>query len=554
MSAQLIPVGDLPLVTAAKTDTFIIVRPDGKPGRSPGPVPDFQIPSITDHGAQTTAPDNAAAVQEAIGAAAPLADVYVPEGEFLISEMPADDKGVSLLGPGKLLVADAYGGREQVNTYAGTRPVAIGKEYLWAVYNVMQATNRAIRCYTYGDSTVEGGFNFIDWAFFLQSYLPDAVAARGVRNYFSVTNRGVGGSNLSTWNPAPDIGANSGTAADLVILKCAINDASFPKATRLDTFRTNLRAGLATIRGITGGDVGATAILIVGPNVTVDKTFHARNAEWYEQVRGVIESACKDFKCAYFDPYQYLRDAGGEDDSLWARNRWLDASEAPGANPVSLHPKNVGQAWLWGAVIDWMFGESETLRWSANRIYGRSAYFGHPRAKLPPDYYPSNYPSGITTEIALAVDGFPIDGLLTTIKNPDGFMMRFLASNTSSGLILTQTVDVAGNFYSAWAGLNVALTFANGWSNFGGSYGAARASVSNNNVVTLDGLVKPGTTSAGTKIAQLPAGMNPGNQRIVSAMSDVGAVPLELLADGSILLKSGTPAGYVSLTGIGFRR
>lgn len=554
MTDELIRVSELPLVSAASTDTFVIVRGDGKAARSEGPTPDFQIPSITDFGATTGSPDNILNVQEAINTTPMLGEVYVPEGEYRVSDIPTSEYGVSLNGPGKVLASDNYGGREQVNTYAGTRPVGIGREYLWAVYNVMQSTNRAIRCYIYGDSTVEGGFEFLDWPFFVQTFIPDAVAAKGVRNYFSVTNRGVGGSNLSTWNPTPDIGVNSSTAADIVILKCGINDGSFPRATRLETFKTNLRAGLAAIRAVSGGDVGSTAILVVGPNITIDKQFHTRNAEWYEQLRGIFESACHDYKCAYFDTYEYLRYAGGEDDSLWAKDRWLDTSNAPGQNPVSLHPKNVGQSWIWGGIVDWIFSDSAILRWSSNKVYGRSAYFGHPIAKLPPDVYPSNYPSGITTEIATVAGGFPIDGMLTTIKNPDGFMMRFLSSNTQSGLILTQTTDVAGNFYSPWSGINQAITFANGWSNFGGSYGGARASVSSTGVVTLDGLIKPGTTTAGTKIAQLPSGMNPGNQRILCAMSDVGAVPIEIFADGGVTLRSGTPAVFVSLSGIGFRR
>lgn len=500
-------------------------------------------------------------LQAAVDAAPVGGEVHIPAGVVVaVTSSPANTRGVRLTGPGKVLKTDAYVGQEQINSYRYTRPMATGKEYLWAVYNVMQATNRQIRCFTYGDSTVEGGFNFIDWGFFLQSYLPDAVAARGVRNFFKVTNRGVGGSNLSTWNPLPDIGSNSPAPADLVILKCGINDASFPKAIRLENFRTNLRAGLTAIRAAPGGGVDATAILIVGPNATVDKNDHARNAEWYEQIRGIYDEACQDFKCAFFDAYAYLSDTGSSDDSLWARNRWLDTSESSGQAPVSLHPRNVGQSWLWGAIVDWMFGDSEVLRWAGNRVYAKSPYYGWPFAANPPTWYPVNYGDGITTEIARAVDGFPFDGLLVTHKSPEGVLLQTLSQTGTGGLIFTRTASAADNFWAAWTGkANVIGTdggaFANGWSNFGGAYGPARATLSSGGVVTLDGMIKPGTTAVGTSVLQLPTGMAPGNQRVIAAVSDVGLIQFELLANGFLQIKGGgTPISYVSLTGISFRR
>ena len=500
-------------------------------------------------------------LQTAIDAAPSGGEVTVPAGTVVaVAALPSNQRGVRLAGQGKALVADAYGGQEQFNSYRYTTPVATGKEYLWAVYNVMQATNRPIRCYLYGDSTVEGGFNFIDWNFFLQSLLPDLVSSRGVRNRFAVTNRGVGGSNLSTWNPTPDIGVNSVAAADLVIVKCGINDASFPKESRLDTFRENLRLGLERIRSVQGGDVGGTAILVVGPNATIDKKDHARNPEWYEAIRGLLEAACRDFKCAFFDAYAYLTDVGGVDDSLWAKDRWLDTSSSGAQRPVSLHPKNVGQAWLWGAIVDWVFGSSEVLRWSGNRFYSNSPYYGHPYAANPPTWFPVNYSDGLTTEIARAADGFPIDGMLTTMKSPEGLLTQTLSQLGPGGLLMTRTAVASDNFWGIWSGRAVAIgtegsSFAGGWSNFGGSYGPARAVISPAGVVTLDGMIKPGTTAAGTNIIQLPTGMSPGNQRIVFAASDAGMVQLEVLASGILQIRGGVvPTSFISLTGVSFRR
>lgn len=499
------------------------------------------------------AANDTAEVAAAIAAAQDTGTVFVPDGTYNIDAKPTNTDGVKLRGPGKVMAADPWSGREQVNTYAGTLPVATGKEYLWAVYNVMQATNRAIRCYIYGDSTAAGGFNYIDWPFFLQQYLPDAVAARGVRNRFNVTNNAVGGSNLSTWNPTPDVGVNSVAPADLIILKCGINDGAFPVGTRLDTFRTNLRAGLAAIRDVYGGDVGSTAILIVGPNSTVDKRYYKRNHEWYEQLRGIFDSACEDFQCAFFDSYAYLRDSTSVVGGIpWSLDRWLDNTELEGGKPVGLHPRNVGQSWLWGAIVDWMFGDSETFRWRSNAVTNKSAYFGHPNAN--PTWFPNNYDAGITIEVAQASDGYPITGMLKTERSPDGFVAQYLTPTDESGIVHSRTANAGGNYWGAWRCQVSTLTYSNGWTDFGGVYGGGRAVVDACDVVTLDGLIRPGTTTAGTVMFTLPAHLRPGNQRIAMAISEAGPCRIEIIPNGEVQISSGAPVSWLSLTGINFRR
>lgn len=479
--------------------------------------------------------------------------IYVPEGKYILNrEVISRLGGFRMLGPGQILVDDNYNGREQLNSYRGTRDIATGKEYFWAVYNVIENTNRAIRCYTYGDSTVEGGFNFIDWPFFLQQYLPDAVAAKGVRNYFSVVNRGVGGSNLSTWNPLPDIGVNSANPADLVILKCGINDASLPIDDRLELFNANLRSRLEQIRGTSGGSVGETAILLVGPNSTIDKRFHKRTAEWYEQLRGIFESAAEDFKCAYFDTYAYLRDVGALDDTLWASNRWLDDAEPESGFPVSLHPKNIGQSWIWGAIVDWIFGDSETLRWSGNKIVNKSTFFGQPKAD--PSWFPNNYQAGITLEVCFASDGYPMNGILQTTRSLEGPVRQELWSLDEACRVFSRTANAVGNFFGEWRGIRSDITFTNSWSNFGSVYATASASVSDGDITTLMGLIKPGITTAGTTMFILPINTRPGNQHLITTSSNNGLCTLEILANGEVQLRSGTVTDWLTLSGINFRR
>ncbi|UWJ04738.1 tailspike protein [Stenotrophomonas phage CUB19] len=513
--------------------------------------------SISQYSATTASSDNISNVQAAIDSSSPLSDVIVPAGSYNVSSIPVSTKAVTLRGPGKVLVADAYSGREQVNTYCGTRPSHYGKEYRFALWKAIAARPaRAINVYTYGDSTMAGGFNYIDWAWFAQVYLPDAASKR-IANKFDVTNKAVGGSNLSTWNPTPDIGVNSSKPADLVILKCAINDATNGTlATRLSLFESNLRNGLQAIRNTTGGDVNSVSILILGPNATVDKELHKRNAEWYEQVRPILESAAYDFKCSYIDTYQLFRDVGGIDGSIWASGGMMEVSSAVGAPPVLLHPRNVMQSWIWGQIIDFLFAESETLRYSANGYFNKSPLYGHDKANS--TLYPNNYPDGVSLEIAYASDGYPFDGVLRTEKSSQGSMKQTIHGLASNAPTFSRTANITENFWGQWCGASYSLSgnsaYLNGWSDFGGSYGGGRLFKSESNVVTLDGLIKPGTATAGTTIFTLPSHMRPGNQRIIAAKSEASSMcELEIFQTGEFKFRSGTCTQYLILTGLSFR-
>lgn len=513
--------------------------------------------SISQYSATTAASDNLANIQAAINASSPLADVIVPVGSYNLSAIPSSTKAVTLRGPGKALVSDAYSGREQVNTYCGTRPSHYGKEYRFALWKAIAARPaRAINVYTYGDSTMAGGFNYIDWGWFAQVYLPDAASKR-IANKFDVTNKAVGGSNLSTWNPTPDIGVNSSKPADLVILKCAINDATNGTLeTRLSLFETNLRNGLQAIRNTSGGDVNSVSILILGPNATVDKELHKRNAEWYEQVRPILEAAAYDFKCSYIDTYQLFRDVGGIDGSIWASGGMMEVSSAVGAPPVLLHPRNVMQSWIWGQIIDFLFAESETLRYSSNGYFNKSPLYGHDKANS--TLYPNNYPDGVTLEVAYASDGYPFDGILRTEKSSQGSMKQTIHGLASNAPTFSRTANTTENFWGQWYGAAYSISgnsaYLNGWSDFGGVYGGGRLFKSDTNVITLDGLIKPGTTTAGTTIFTLPSHMRPGNQRIISAKSESSSLcELEIFPTGEFKFRSGTCAQYLILTGLSFR-
>lgn len=477
-----------------------------------------------------------AAVQAAIDNAPRLTDTLVPDGQtYQLATRPTNTKGARLVGPGKVMVADTYTGAEQYNTYRNTRPVSFGREYFSVLYKVMDKTNRPVRVYAYGDSTVQGGFNFIDWGFFLQQLLPD-MAERKFQNKLNLTNRGVGGSNLESWNPGPDIGSNSTEPADLVILKCGINDGTQGTIeNRLDLFRQRLRAGLDTIRNTPGGGAGQTAILLIGPNATIDKQLHRRTAEWMEQLRDIFEAAARDYHCAYFDAYQYMQDTGALDDSLWSVGQWLQNDTSAGDRHVSLHPLNMGYALLWGAIFDFIFNATDLIRWSGNSVIQKSAYFGH--ATADPTWSPNNYAAGITFEVALSSDGYPINGILITHKATEGQLKQELYDQLSGSEVMVRTANPVSGVWGTWKNNKATLVMANGWTPLGAIWGTPKTANDLSGRVTIDAVLAPGTRDSGTVLFVLPAGFRPGQQRILIAFTNTGApVVMQVTGSGNVEL------------------
>lgn len=490
--------------------------------------------SIADYGANTALSDNLASVNSAINACVRGESLYVPPGKFPVSAVPPNSKGVRFYGPGQIVAPIPV---SQINTYRHERPIGINAEYSWRHYQVIQNTNRAIRAYCYGDSTVEGGA-FISNEWFLQNLLPSIAADIGIKNYFKVINRGVGGSDISAWNPIPDVGGANG--ADFMFVKYGINDAFSP----LSTFESKLRSNLAQIRATVGGDVGNLSIVLVGPNSVWDLAFDARNTRWFESLRSIYEAAANDYQCVYVDPYAYMKD------SSWAADLWLDKQ----LDGSALHPKNIGQSKIWGMVMRYCFPREELLRYRSNIFQNRSSFYGWPEANF--SSFVNNYDFGITIETASISGGWPINGLLWTMKSAEGPLEQRLIPVGVAGTTLTRRADVSGNYFGGWYGLANKLTLQNGWTNFGTPYADATAKINVEDVICLDGLIRPGTTAAGTLLFNLPGNMWPAAQKIVMAIADTGPIQLHLFTNGQVQLKTATPVPgqWINLSGISFTR
>jgi hypothetical protein len=92
-------------------------------------------------------------------------------------------------------------------------------------------------------------------------------------------------------------------------------------------------------------------------------------------------------------------------------------------------------------------------------------------------------------------------------------------------------------------------TFANGWVNYGLSYGDARYRRDSSGRVFLEGLVKSGTI--GAKIYTLDAGYRPLATVSFPVVSNGAFALVEVGATGDVVCYSGSNI-YVSLSGISF--
>ncbi|MCG8907314.1 SGNH/GDSL hydrolase family protein [Pseudomonas sp. DP-17] len=406
------------------------------------------------------------------------------------------------------------------------------------VYSVLKNTTRGINSFLFGDSTVEGGFTYLSWPFFLQTMLPEMAQCQGIQQPFNVTNRGVGGTKVSDMNAIPDVSATT----DLFIIKYGINDGTNPLATRLATFRDQLRAKLTQIRQQTYGTVANLAILLVGPNSTYD-TQGQRDAYWYEQLRGIYVQAAEEFQCGFFDTDAYLQDS-----SAGTATGWLDDTVSPGSGR-GVHPTDIGNPWIWGAVMDWLLGGQQLYGRRTNNFVNNGGTFAYPL----PAKTPQEYRKGITMERARLTDGWPEEGAVVTTMQADGIgEQRLFPFANNRTKVYVRNCYTTGNYWNRWTGARENLVFANSWTAFGAPYSTPGAVLSSNGTVTLTGSIKGGTVTAGTTFATLPAGMRPVLQEEFVVCTSTGTARIIIYPDGSMQGLSALDATRTSLGGITF--
>lgn len=116
-----------------------------------------------------------------------------------------------------------------------------------------------------------------------------------------------------------------------------------------------------------------------------------------------------------------------------------------------------------------------------------------------------------------------------------------------SGWISTMASYYPASSNVSWS----SLSFVNGWVNNGGIYTTAQYTKSSDGLVSLKGLVRGGTATAGTVIATLPFGYRPDCRLLISTLSADASNRIDIDTGGNIVIMSGSST-WVSLDGITF--
>lgn len=487
------------------------------------------------------ATDDTAEVQAAINAGR---DVYL-RGDYRVTSL-SNPLGTEYRGPGRLLKA-ITGGDQQLNTRADEGQHAFGFEYLYALTNKLFNGDLNTVFVCSGDSTVAGDGTTAPWAF-VQAL---ASAAYHKGHLISFTNSGHSGKDTSEW-VSTYLAADLALNPDCYLVRWGIND-PFNGRT-IAQYAASLDAGLTTARAARGVD--QMTIILMVPNSTSD-TPNDRDERWYEQARLVCRAMARKHKCFLFDTYATFQD------SRDAAGRWMDN---PFADGRAIHPANLMNSWIASHLSDYLFPELLRPRLANGSNYSKNA-----------SALPSTYPFGWSHYSTASGDTtFPMKNAhVVTFKSLNGICYQIAqsgwASEVTGGTVNNGNLakgqfairmgqhNGATDTWFAWsshAPLDLTSLLVNGWVSF--AAGNNPSASMNNNVVTLSGLIKSGTTANGTTLFTLPAGWRPRNTvEAFQVSTNTGASTTTATiyvngATGIVNIQAGANANALSLSGISF--
>lgn len=117
--------------------------------------------------------------------------------------------------------------------------------------------------------------------------------------------------------------------------------------------------------------------------------------------------------------------------------------------------------------------------------------------------------------------------------------------------VVTYISTMAMYYPSSYAGwTNLALQ--NGWVTYSTTFNSPQYTKSSDDIVTVKGLIKSGTATNGTVIANLPAGYRPKEKLIFSSVANSHHARIDVSSNGNITVDGGGDAVWMSLDQISF--
>ncbi|MDV3238778.1 MAG: SGNH/GDSL hydrolase family protein [Gammaproteobacteria bacterium] len=551
-----IPAADLPLISPGDTDSVVGVDeatgaarrfPIGGPnglllGDASGFAP-IPIPTATEFGAVGDGVTDDTAELAAADAAGE--QYYLPAGDYVATGI-TNPLGTERIGDGRIL-KPITGGYQQINTRADDGQHVFGREYLWKWLDTLRTTGGGYALLS-GDSTTEN--THLSDRYKIHQLLALQGFNAGWRA--NIVNAGHSSKHTGDW-VSTYLTADLATAPNLYVVRWGINDPFYGRS--ITDFATSLRAGLAQCR--TAYSVDEMAILLCVPNATAD-TPNNRDERWYEQVRLVVRQAARDYQCCMVDLYSMFKDARG------GAGYWLDD---PFADGRGIHPMETLNQQIASALAGVMFPAGQYPRLANGSLLTRAQ-------TLPPSAYPygwsiyyggdnltGSWPVGSPSIVTFrSMNGHAVQWAYSTNSALHGSIAAnnnqpFAEVAVRAGVTNSAGTLDAWHYWTSQPSLPVTPYLSSGWVDFNTDCKPRMTKV--NNIVTLSGLIKDGTSTNGTIFATLPVGFRPRqNPEIFLCQGGTTAsttpVSVRILSTGAMSILAGGAAGYLSLSGITF--
>lgn len=475
--------------------------------------------------------------------------LHLDSGRHIVNSAITNTFGVEFDGPGVIGIPDgnsSIGTPEiwQQNSYADKHKYCFGNEYLYAYYHATRTDNATpdgvLKCILAGDSTLHGG-NGEPPDYKPEVLLSEMFRLCGLPNIM-VLNRAIPSTSWVDMSVVSDVGAQT----RLMLIKYGVNDAFGPKESRHYNMANAMRAKLQEIRSQPFGGVEWLSIILVGPNSTNDSP-NMRNEEWYESIRGIYASVAREFKCAYFDTYAYLRD------SRTAAGLWMDN---PFGDGRAIHPVAEMNMWIYGRMFNELLSPAMLLKMSLNSMVNLPL---HVEAISANDLPISPNPVGgfapfkwnINWHQANVGNGFDFSGHCVTTRSADGLVNQTIF-NQANSRIQHRSKPISSNTWNKFTGKAYPLGVGNGWVDYGGGFNPPTAILTLDGNIVLSGAIKSGASNAGDAIFTLPSGFTPkGKSRHMVVTNTTPAIGyIEVQTNGQVLVVSGINNTFLSLEGI----
>jgi hypothetical protein len=438
-----------------------------------------------------------------------------------------------------------------------------GEEYLYALHQCWRRQDVAQPPVIFldGDSTIIGAY-IADGAYLPHNILLTQLRLRGFDA--KITNLAVSGATIAQFHLS-DANINS---AQCIIISFGINDTE-----PVDEFVKRYRAKLAHIRLLRS--YLQTAVIIKVSNAVGDTT-HKRDETQAWPQRQALRKAARDYQCFYFDTAGYLADARNGASGTWNDTLnpsvpitpgWMDDPFRTDPNfhdPLSfgntVHPLELANSWIWGRLAD-ALAVPGVRNFAFNNVQNLGSL--NPRGSTES---PAAYPYGITVSRSAGVAGsWPLDGMVMTVRSPDGMAVQYLTSREGNESQLSiRTGNAAGTGWGTWTSDSgksgktpvafLSPQFQNDWID-GASDGGARM-VKRDEVVYFQGNLSGGALAPGTLLFTLPEGYRPFNE--VTTVSCIGGVARDELVvllvhkNGDVTLQKPPKTAQLYLDGISF--